>query len=783
MKAEIICLNNDNTQNYSPYKNFDAVTKKLASLDIELPFVSNIKPSADDIAEALLLADSRSSIIFILGACDYDTTAKDVLCELLHFPVHRNKIYAEHMQNQITKFGLPTDSFFDGSLYIPDGSIIFPDSNSIFCGFAVRTNTTVFVLLPNTTDLFLDEQIFAYLTDVLNVNVASHHLKAFDCKEEALENIFAKLSRRNPIKFDCYEEDGIVSIDITAYAASINDAETLCKNAVLKLKNELKTDIITGSKASLSEITVHSLNEHHLTISCAESCTGGMLTEALTDVSGASKVLEMGLCAYSNRIKSEVLNVPKQIIDTYGAVSKETACLMAKGMKELSGADISVSITGVAGPAASEFKPVGTVYLALYDGNHYWVRGLNLDSSLSRNTIRNISVNTALDLVRRYLCFYPQPMLGFCSYDNICVLKQQPKADLIENKVDKIEPSVNSSPTTANNLTNVETDFLGFSDEFENGFKIEIDDVDSESLFVEEPKSKKEFKKTYSKKSKKKLNFNINKRNKVHLLLLGIVSVILAAAVIMSGYFVVSQRDSNLVKRLNKIYSENDSTKAYNELKNINPDYAAWLSTNNSKISLPVCFSNDNEYYLEHNFKKKNSSDGTLFFDKKSSLDSDNFSKNLIIYGKNTKSGNMFSSLINYEKISYLNENNVFILDIGSEKLTYQIFAILVVNSNESDDNGHIFPFTKSNFSSDEEFSAWANELKTRSIISTSIELNPDDKFLTLSTNYNAFENSLFVVMAKQVETLEACDYEVNENPRYPQIWYDLKGLENPFKE
>lgn len=119
----------------------------------------------------------------------------------------------------------------------------------------------------------------------------------------------------------------------------------------------------------LAEKTVNLLKLKGLTLSSAESCTGGMFSELITSVSGASEVFELGIVSYSSRIKNKILNVSHKTLDTLGAVSDKTAQQMAENVRILSSSDIAVSVTGVAGPSMSEGKPVGLVYIALSADN------------------------------------------------------------------------------------------------------------------------------------------------------------------------------------------------------------------------------------------------------------------------------------------------------------------------------------------------------------------------------------------------------------------------------
>ena len=119
----------------------------------------------------------------------------------------------------------------------------------------------------------------------------------------------------------------------------------------------------------LEEKVVAKLSENKLVLACAESCTGGLIAKRITDVSGSSAVFNCGIVSYSNEIKEKVLGVKKETLNRYGAVSEQTVREMVKGVLRVSGADIAVSVSGIAGPNSDNTeKPVGLIYLAAYDG-------------------------------------------------------------------------------------------------------------------------------------------------------------------------------------------------------------------------------------------------------------------------------------------------------------------------------------------------------------------------------------------------------------------------------
>tara|TARA_B100000787_G_scaffold163717_1_gene145653 strand:+ start:353 stop:823 length:471 start_codon:yes stop_codon:yes gene_type:complete len=147
---------------------------------------------------------------------------------------------------------------------------------------------------------------------------------------------------------------------------------------------------------NLATKLVQKLSKKKLKISFAESCTGGMLSSAITSVSGSSKIFHLGLITYSNKAKIDILKVSKDIIKRHGAVSKECCLSMVKNLSRISKADISVSITGIAGPnGGTKLKPVGLVYIAIKKGEKIIIKE-NLFKNKNRIAIQKATVNSSL---------------------------------------------------------------------------------------------------------------------------------------------------------------------------------------------------------------------------------------------------------------------------------------------------------------------------------------------------------------------------------------------------
>ena len=149
----------------------------------------------------------------------------------------------------------------------------------------------------------------------------------------------------------------------------------------------------------LSQKVVKLLSKKRLKISFAESCTGGLLSSSITSISGSSKVFTLGLITYSNQAKTNILKVPKKIIMKHGAVSYETCLSMVKNLYKISRTNISISITGVAGPnGGTKQKPVGLVFIGVKKGNKTLVKKF-LFKNRTRNSIQRSTVNKSLNLI------------------------------------------------------------------------------------------------------------------------------------------------------------------------------------------------------------------------------------------------------------------------------------------------------------------------------------------------------------------------------------------------
>ncbi len=210
------------------------------------------------------------------------------------------------------------------------------------------------------------------------------------------------LNAKPPLSVGIYAHTEGVDLNITAKAKSKRQAEKLIKQIETKIRSRLKEYIYGQDAQSLEEVVADAFKAKKKTIAIAESCTGGLISKRLTNVSGSSQYFPLGVVVYSNQSKQFLLGIPQETLKKFGAVSKEVAHLLAVNIKQLAKTDLGLGVTGIAGPkGGTKEKPVGSVFIALATPRKILSRELHLHGD--RNAVRMRASQAALEMVRRYL--------------------------------------------------------------------------------------------------------------------------------------------------------------------------------------------------------------------------------------------------------------------------------------------------------------------------------------------------------------------------------------------
>ena len=295
---------------------------------------------------------------------------------------------------------------------MPEGAVVFKNDYGTAPGLAMEDTERgkIMILLPGPPrecEPMFSEQVEPYLKKFSDRVFYSKNVNVFGMGESLVESILISLmlDSKNPTVAP-YAKDGEVLLRVTASGTTEQECIELCDDAIEKILQTEVGEYIYGVDAgTLEEVLVKALIGRGLTIASAESCTGGYVAKRITNVSGASDVLEGSIVTYANRIKEKFVGVSHETLEKYGAVSKQTAIEMARGVRALFDSDIGISTTGVAGPTGgSTEKPVGRVYVGVSYGDFEEVRELNIGGGkATREYVRYVSASHALDLARRAL--------------------------------------------------------------------------------------------------------------------------------------------------------------------------------------------------------------------------------------------------------------------------------------------------------------------------------------------------------------------------------------------
>ncbi|PKN10835.1 MAG: competence/damage-inducible protein A [Deltaproteobacteria bacterium HGW-Deltaproteobacteria-5] len=340
-------------------------------------------------------------------------TADDIttaaIAQAFDLPLFTDEAVLQGIKDRFAKYHFQWIENNAKQAVFPQGSEVIVNPVGTAPGFALPVNgKLVFVIpgVPSETQRMLPEGVIPVLRRHFPQPIGhtlKQTIKTFGLGEGAVDQKLADVNFKDlgvSVGFyPVFPENHLVLI---ARSDSREQAQKNLQKAQDEVTARLSDYIFSYGEQTLEEIIARAMTEKKLTIAVAESCTGGLIANRLTDVSGSSVYFERGLVTYSNEAKISMLNVPADIIEKHGAVSEETARLMAEGVRKIANTDIGLSTTGIAGPTGgSKEKPVGTVYVALADGNRTVCRHHAFRWDRTRNKL--VSSEVALMMLKNYL--------------------------------------------------------------------------------------------------------------------------------------------------------------------------------------------------------------------------------------------------------------------------------------------------------------------------------------------------------------------------------------------
>ena len=405
MVVELICVGTELLLGNIVNTNAAYLSEKCALLGLSMYHQSVVGDNAERLKESLETALNRSDVVILSGGLGptQDDLTKETAAEVMGIPLkedpHSRERIEEYFKN--SQYKVITDNNWKQAL-VPEGAIVLDNENGTAPGIIMEKNGKSVILLPGPPGELIpmfEGKVYDYLNKLQPEIIYSTMVRICGLGESFVENEIRDLidNQTNPT-IATYAKIGQVDLRVTAKAASEKEAAKLAKPMLKELVKRFGDHIYTMDEhKSLEEVIVHFLKERSLTLTTAESCTGGMIAARITDVPGASEVFKQGLVTYSNRAKRKLLDVKKTTLKEYGAVSEKTAKEMAKNGAFITGSDACVSVTGTAGPTGgTEEKPVGLVYIGCCYNNKTVVKEFHFKGE--RQKIREQATANALIL-------------------------------------------------------------------------------------------------------------------------------------------------------------------------------------------------------------------------------------------------------------------------------------------------------------------------------------------------------------------------------------------------
>ena len=385
------------------------ISQGLSALGINVFYHTVVGDNPERVRQAVDIARHRADIIITTGGLGptCDDLTKVALASAFGKELYYDEHSAQRIRDRFAAMERPiTDNNYQQAM-LPQGCTVLDNDWGTAPGVAFEADGTHVIMLPGPPrecEMMFKFRAVPYLKQLSDGVIASRTVKTFGIGESAAEEKLRDLmnSLHNPTLAPYAKPSG-TEMRITAHADTEEEALALIAPVEQQVKDILGDVVIGVDVESLEEVCLALLKEKGLTLGPAESCTGGLVAKYMTDLPGSSAVFRGGVVSYTDGVKANVLGVPRDLLDRYGAVSPQVAEAMARGAKAALGCAIAVSVPGIAGPDTDDRNtPVGLVYLGLAYEDQCHIKEFHA-GHVARERVRRQSAQTALDLVRRYL--------------------------------------------------------------------------------------------------------------------------------------------------------------------------------------------------------------------------------------------------------------------------------------------------------------------------------------------------------------------------------------------
>ena len=391
------------------------ISEMLTQLGINVFYHTVVGDNPARLRSCMEIAMSRADIIITTGGLGptCDDLTKNIIAEAMGRKLVYNEAEGEKLRAYFERRQKPMTDNNLQQVYLPEGCITLSNDWGTAPGCIIEDENHTVIMLPgppHECNSMMKHRVMPYLEGKSGGVIVSHNYQIFGMGESEMEHILREEMNTytNPTiapyakRYECF-------VRVTAKADTAEQAEAMIAPVGEMVKEKLGSVVYGVDVDGLDRLVFDLLKEKSMTLSAAESCTGGLLAKRMTDFAGSSAVFAGGVVSYTNDMKIKVLGVKPETIDAYTVYSEEVAKEMAEGVRTLTGSDLAVGITGLAGPDGDGVNKVGTVCIGLATPSET-IAVKVLIPGKNRENVRMLATQRALDMVRRYLTGLPVEM-------------------------------------------------------------------------------------------------------------------------------------------------------------------------------------------------------------------------------------------------------------------------------------------------------------------------------------------------------------------------------------
>ncbi|MGB6688105.1 MAG: competence/damage-inducible protein A [Terracidiphilus sp.] len=413
MKSEIIAVGSEMLTPWRQDSNSLYLTEKLNEIGVTVAFKTIVGDRRKDLVGVIRTALGRADIIALMGGLGptEDDLTREAVADALKIKLRRDaaQIANLHARAATWRMQMPENNLKQADVL--EGATVLPNPNGSAPGQWLDTTyhgyrKLIFLVPgpPNECRSMFDAECLPRLREAAPPrHIAKRVLKAAMIGESSADKLAAPIyTTYKDVETTILAKNGDIQLTLLCSKPTLEAAQERVDELAGRLEEVLEDWLYSSKGESLEQIVLDYLGFRDATLATAESCTGGMIAERITSVSGSSRSFLGGAVVYSNELKTKFADVPPELIERHGAVSAEVAMALAEGIRLSTGATIGLGITGIAGPTGgTDSKPVGLVYIAVSDAQKNEVTERNFRGA--RDRVREWSAQQALDLVRRRL--------------------------------------------------------------------------------------------------------------------------------------------------------------------------------------------------------------------------------------------------------------------------------------------------------------------------------------------------------------------------------------------